>query len=221
MLYFLIHDHFLSVFEEQLHVRPVNQGDFGHPKKKISSLLNNLLPPKFSKNIFTFIRSNRPCCIKKFVLNANQKNQTQIHNARFWLVKNQVAFDYSDLRSNANIMQRGLYQHYRKAIIWFYIVSYVFHVLFWMTLKSLNVEVVKLSGICGKGTIKSQIHRFNNKWGCLGFKKNLHLVRNKSQKLSFWILEAVLFWKTMSTCQKSPQRAGCLWPRFNRKYFRM
>ena len=42
-------------------------------------------------------------------VNANQKNQTHVVNARFWLNENQFAFDFSDLRSDVNLMQRGLY----------------------------------------------------------------------------------------------------------------
>ena len=41
-------------------------------------------------------------------LNANQKNQTQVLNARFWLVTTHFAFDFPDLHSNKNCMQGGL-----------------------------------------------------------------------------------------------------------------
>ena len=44
---------------------------------------------------------------KNLRLNASQKNQTQILTARFWLDETQFAFDFSDLRSNADFMQRG------------------------------------------------------------------------------------------------------------------
>ena len=39
-----------------------------------------------------------------------RKIKRKFINARFWLVKNKFAFDFYDLRSNANFMQRGLYQ---------------------------------------------------------------------------------------------------------------
>ena len=48
---------------------------------------------------------------------------------------------------------------------------------------------------------------------------NLYLVPNKSQTISFVILEAVLLWKTiyMFVCPKSPRRPGWVWTRFNSK----
>ena len=39
-------------------------------------------------------------------------------NARFWLVKNQVAFDFSDVGSNTNFMQRGQYMSQVQSKIW-------------------------------------------------------------------------------------------------------
>ena len=85
-------------------------------------------------------------------------------------------------------------------------VLYVFLVFFWNTLKSVNFKVVKLSRIGGERTIKSPINRFNNKWGCLGQTFHVHI---KSQTIQFWILEAVLLWKTICWCvQSHPEDRG-------------
>ena len=53
-------------------------------------------------------------------LNASQKNRTQILNAQFWLVKTQFAFDFSDLRSTANFMQRGVIRPHLEVVYYMY-----------------------------------------------------------------------------------------------------
>ena len=90
-----------------------------------------------------------------------------------------------------------------------YVVLYVFHVYFWntCTLKSVNFEVVKLSRFGGKQnfSLTSTGLIING----VVWVKNLYLVPNKSQTISFWILEAVLFWKTICLgVQSHPEDQG-------------
>ena len=86
---------------------------------------------------------------------------------------------------------------YMTIICLYNMLSYVFHVFFWIKLKISQFWGGQTFWIWWKRTIKSRILRFNNKLGLFGLLINI-LVPN-SQAISFWILQAVLLWKTISS----------------------
>ena len=118
-----------------------------------------------------FLYNSGPC-IPKFQVNLLE---IHVYHKPGWLWTSKkyrlvyISYRLSFLRIFSCIFWGNM--HTCINIINYYIIClYVFHVFFWntCTLTFVNFEVVKLSGFSRKRTIKSLIHMFDNKCGCLG-----------------------------------------------------